>query len=55
MSPIDSIPGIEGLVIQSVERAKNIHVWARMTARPYCTAQSLRIKAIYERTFKHSR
>ena len=39
MSPIDSIPGIEGLVIQRVERAKNIHVWAH-TQRLGSTPQS---------------
>ncbi|PTQ76187.1 hypothetical protein C8R21_11298, partial [Nitrosospira multiformis] len=28
MSPIDSILGIDGLVVQSVKRAQGIHVWA---------------------------
>jgi transposase len=58
MSPIDSIPGIEGLVIQRVERAKNIHVWAhtqRLSACIHCPAPLPRIKASYERTLKHSR
>jgi|GEM_PF-3471365 len=33
MSPLDSIPGIEGLVIDCVERAQHVHVWG-----PYLTA-----------------
>ncbi len=58
MSPIDSILGINGLVVQRVQRSKDIHVWARPECRPaclYCNAQFVRIKATYERTLKHTR
>jgi len=58
MSTIDSILGIPGLVVQSVKRAQDIHVWARSRHRPaclYCAAQPVRIKATHERTLKHTR
>ena len=58
MSPIDSILGIPGLVVQQVNRAQDIHVWARPKRRPsclYCQAPNLRIKATYQRTLKHTR
>jgi len=58
MSTIDSILGIPGLVVQSVKRAQDIHVWARPRRRPaclYCAAQPVRIKATHERTLKHTR
>ncbi len=58
MSPIDSILGIPGLVIQQVNRAQDIHVWARPKRRPsclYCPSQKVRIKATHQRTLKHTR
>lgn len=58
MSPIDSILGIDGLVVQSVKRAQGIHVWARPRRRPacpHCAGQSVRIKATHQRTLKHTR
>src|SRR5690606_24715916 len=58
MSPIDSILGIEGLVVQRVKRAQDIHVWARPRRRPgclYCSAPTVRIKATHRRTLKHTR
>ena len=58
MSPIDSILGIDGLVVQSVKRARGIHAWARPRRRPaclHCAGQSVRIKATHQRTLKHTR
>ena len=58
MSPIDSILGIHGLVVQQVQRAQDIHVWARPRKRPacpHCTGDQLRIKATHPRTLKHTR
>jgi len=58
MSTIDSILGVPGLVVQSVKRAQDIHVWARPRRHPaclYCAAQPVRIKATHERTLKHTR
>ena len=58
MSPIDSILGIPGLVIEQVNRAQDIHVWARPKRRPsclYCPSQKVRIKATHRRTLKHTR
>lgn len=58
MSPIDSILGIPDLVVQRVNRAQEIHVWAQPKRRPaclYCAAHSVRIKATHERTLKHTR
>ena len=58
MSPIDSILGIDGLVIDRVERRKTIHVWAhpqRVLSCLYCPGTALRIKATYQRNVKHSR
>ena len=46
MPPIDPILWIEGLVIQRIERAKNIHVWAntqRLSAWIHCPV----LKALY--------
>jgi len=57
-SPIDSILGISGLVVQHVERKRDLHVWARPQQRPecpYCNDAGVRIKATYRRTLKHSR
>src|SRR5690606_37343903 len=36
MSPIDSILGNPGLVVQAVKRTKDIHVWAVPRQRPAC-------------------
>lgn len=58
MSPIDSILGIHGLVVQAVQRAQDIHVWARPRKRPVCprcAGKRLRIKATHHRTLKHTR
>jgi transposase len=58
MSPIDSILGLSGVVVQRVERKKNIHVWAKPSERPsclHCASDRLRIKATHERTLKHTR
>jgi transposase len=58
MSPLDSILGIEGLVIDRVQRAQHIHVWAhtrRLEACIFCPSALPRIKATYQRTLKHSR
>ncbi|WP_417276213.1 ISL3 family transposase [Castellaniella sp.] len=58
MSPIDSILGIHGLVVQAVKRAQDIHVWAKPRSRPVCprcAGDQLRIKATHHRTLKHTR
>lgn len=58
MSPIDSILGIPGLVVQEVKRAQDIHVWATPRKRPncvHCASSEIRIKATYRRTLKHTR
>src|SRR5690606_28386398 len=58
MSPIDSILGIPGVVVQRDKRAQDIHVWARPKRRPtclYCPALTVRIMATYRRTIKHTR
>ncbi|MDV2116653.1 ISL3 family transposase [Alcaligenes faecalis] len=58
MSPLDSIVGIPGLVVQQVERQRDIHVWAKPAERascPRCATPSVRIKATYQRTLKHTR
>lgn len=58
MSPLDSIVGIPGLVVHQVERKRDIHVWAKPAERascPRCATPSVRIKATYQRTLKHSR
>ena len=58
MSRVDSILGIRDLHIERVERAREIHVWARPTTRPvcaYCQQATVRIKATYHRTLKHTR
>lgn len=58
MSHIDSILGLPGLAIERVDRQLGVHVWAKPTSRPachYCASPSIRIKATYSRTLKHSR
>ena len=58
MSPIDSILGLRDLVVQRVERRRDIHVWARPSKRPvceYCSHDVVRIKATHQRTLKHTR
>ena len=58
MSPVDSILGLKGLVIQRVERRRDIHVWARPAKRPacvHCQHELVRIKATHQRTLKHTR
>ena len=53
MSPLDSILGLKGLVIQRVERRRDIHVWAKPKDRPACVNCSyavVRIKATHQRT-----
>ncbi|WP_323016533.1 ISL3 family transposase [Castellaniella sp.] len=58
MSPIDSILGIQGLVVQAVQRHEDIHVWAKPNKRascPRCAGDQVRIKATHHRTLKHTR
>jgi hypothetical protein len=58
MSPIDSILGLPGLIIERVERARTIRVWARPGKRPaciHCRQAPVRIKSTYGRTVKHTR
>src|SRR5690606_38180987 len=57
MSPLDSILGLEGLFIEQVQRAHDIHVWARPRKRAccvHCANPRVRIKATYTRTLKHT-
>lgn len=47
MSPLDSILGLEGLFIEQVQRAHDIHVWAGPRKRAccvYCANPRVRIK-----------
>lgn len=58
MSPVDFILGLRDLVIDRVERRRDIHVWARPAKRPacvYCAHAVVRIKATHQRTLKHTR
>lgn len=58
MSPLDSILGLEGLFVEQVQRAHDIHVWARPRNRSpcvHCANARVRIKATYTRTLKHTR
>ncbi|MFW7344153.1 hypothetical protein V0R37_21755, partial [Pollutimonas sp. H1-120] len=58
MSPVDFILGLRDLVIDRVERRRDIHVWARPTKRPacvHCQQSPVRIKAMHQRTLKHTR
>lgn len=58
MSPLDSILGLRNIVVQRVERKREIHIWARPAQRPacvHCARASLRIKATHQRTLKHTR
>ena len=58
MSPIDSILGLKGLIVQRVERRRDIHVWAQPRERPacvHCLQGPVRIKATHQRTLKHTR
>ena len=59
MSPLDSIVGIHGLVIEAVKRAQHIEVWSRPRKRVahcvHCHSAALRIKATHHRTLKHTR
>ena len=58
MSPLDSILGLEGLFVEQVQRAHDIHVWARTRKRSrcvHCANAWVRIKATYTRTLKHTR
>lgn len=58
MSPIHSILGIRDVVIDRVERGREIHVWARPAKRLvciHCQQGSVRIKATHQRTLKHTR
>ncbi|CAM5212033.1 hypothetical protein CDEF62S_05373 [Castellaniella defragrans] len=55
MSPIDSILGIQGPVVQAVRRAQDIHVWAKPGQRatcPRCAGQRVCIKGAHYRTLK---
>jgi transposase len=58
MSPVDTILGLRDILVQRVERRRDIHVWARPAKRPvcvHCTHSPLRIKATHQRTLKHTR
>src|SRR5690606_33317063 len=58
MSPVDSILGFGGLAIERAQRRDDIHVWARPRQRPtcvHCNGATVRIKATYLRTVKHTR
>jgi len=58
MSAVNSILGIRDLVIDRVERGRDIHVWARPAKRlacVHCQQESVRIKATHQRTLKHTR
>ncbi len=50
MSPTDCLPGTEGLIVQRVERRRDIHVWAKPRDRlacVHCLQTAVRIKATY--------
>ena len=58
MSPNHSILGLPDLVVDRVDRRRDIHVWAKPATRPACPDcqhSPVRIKATYERTVKHTR
>ncbi len=58
MSPNHSILGLPDLVVDRVDRRRDIHVWAKPVTRPACPGcqySPVRIKATYERTVKHTR
>lgn len=58
MSPVNSILGIPDVLIDRVERGREIHVWARPAKRLaciHCQQPSVRIKATHQRTLKHTR
>ena len=58
MSPVDFILGIRDVLIERVERGREIHVWARPTRRSaciHCQQEAVRIKATHQRTLKHTR
>lgn len=58
MSPVDSILGIRDVLIDRVERGREIHVWARPATRLaciHCQQGSVRIKVTHQRTLKHTR
>lgn len=58
MSPAGRIIGIPGLEIERVVRSEGVEVWAKPSSRPpckHCQGVSLRIKATYQRTVKHTR
>lgn len=53
MSPNHSILGLPDLVVERVDRRRDIHVWAKPATRPACLDcqhSPVRIKATYERT-----
>jgi transposase len=58
VSQIHSILGLPDLAILSVDRKKDIHVWAKPHIRPaciHCGAAAVRVKATCQRTLKHTR
>src|SRR5690606_13895811 len=58
MSPLNSILGIRDLIIDRVQRGREIHVWAHPSTRMaclYCQQMTVRIKATHQRTLKHTR
>lgn len=59
MSHAGRIIGIPGLEVTRVKRKRRIDIWARPSKRQsccrYCDSSSIRIKATYKRTVKHTR
>jgi len=58
MSHAGTILGISELEVERIERDDNIRVYARPTKRPsciHCNYSSVKIKATYQRTLKHTR
>lgn len=59
MSPdLNSIVGLSDLIIDRVAHGESLHLWARPRERPaciHCANTSVRIKATYDRTVKHTR
>jgi len=49
---------LTGVVVERVQHQRDIHVWARPGQRPpclHCRHKTVRIKATYQRTLKHTR
>ncbi len=58
MSPVNSILGFGGVVIERVQVQSDIHVWIKPQYRPacvHCQHEGGRIKATHQRSVKHTR